>query len=44
MLFIEFDGGSRALFACTDPAAADACAPTSPSDPAASPDCARVDK
>lgn len=44
MLFIEFDGGHRQLYACTDPAAADACALTSPDHPETAPGCTPVDK
>lgn len=44
MLFIEFDGGSRQLYSCTDPASADACALTSPDHPESAAGCSPVDK
>jgi len=44
LLFIELDGGSRQVYSCTNPAAADACAQTSPTNPAEDPNCVLVDK
>lgn len=42
MLFIQFDGGNRQIYSCTDRAVQDACALTNPSNPATSPDCQPV--
>lgn len=44
MLYIEFDGGHRQLYVCTDPAAADTCALTSPDNPETAPGCSPIDK
>lgn len=44
MLYIQFSGGGRQLYSCTDPASADACAQTNPADPETSPACQPVDK
>lgn len=44
MLFLQFDGGARQLYACTDTSGADACALTSPAHPEAAPGCTPVDK
>lgn len=43
MLYIQFSGGGRQLYSCTDPASADACAQTNPADPETSPACQPVD-
>jgi hypothetical protein len=44
MLYIEFEGGNRQLYSCTDPSLGDACAPASPANPATAPNCLPVDK
>lgn len=42
LLFIEFDGGGRPVYSCTDPASGDVCAQVSPDQPEANPSCSAV--
>ncbi|KAL4457859.1 hypothetical protein ABPG75_012724 [Micractinium tetrahymenae] len=42
LLFIEFDGGGRPVYSCTNPSSADTCAQVSPASPESNPSCSTV--
>lgn len=42
LLFIEFDGGGRPVYSCTNPASGDVCAQVSPDQPETNPSCSAV--
>ncbi len=42
LLFIEFDGGGRPVYSCTNPSSGDVCAQVSPDQPETDPSCSVV--
>ena len=42
LLFIEFDGGGRPVYSCTNPSSGDVCAQVSPDQPESDPSCSAV--